>query len=120
MKNKEVDEWFNNYDHPIKNVMLYMRETILSADTRIEECIKWKSPTFTYKGNIASFNPRTKKHVSLMFHTGAGIPGKFAHLEGSGNVARYLKVFDMDHAKMIEDELVSIVTSWCKMKNDND
>ena len=58
MKNNEVDQWFAGYDNPQKDVLLYVREVILSCDSRIEECIKWQSPTFTYKGNIASFNPR--------------------------------------------------------------
>ncbi len=116
MKNNEVDEWFKEYEHPLKDVMLYMRDIIISSDERIDECVKWKSPTFMYKGNIAGFNPGTKKHVSLMFHTGAEIPGKFPHLRGSGNVARYLKIFDMEQAESINDEIVSIINSWCKMK----
>ena len=70
------------------DVLLCMREAILASDARIEEAIKWKSPTFVYKGNIASFNPRAKKHASLMFHTGASIPGEFPHLEGTGRRAR--------------------------------
>lgn len=117
MKNREVQDWFKEYDHPLLDVMLYMRNMILSSDKRIEECIKWKSPTFMYKGNIASFNPRTKKHVSLMFHTGATIPGEYPHLEGTGDVARYLKVFDMDQAKSLEKELKSIIKSWCVLKD---
>lgn len=117
MKNKEVDLWFKEYEHPIKDVMLFMRDIILASNKKIEECIKWKSPTFMYKGNVASFNPRTKKHVSLMFHTGASIPGKFPSLEGSGNVARYMKVHDMEHAKKIKKELTSVFKAWCKMKD---
>ena len=52
------------------------------------EMIKWKLPTFMYEGNMASFNPRTKSHVSLMFHTGASIPGDHPRLEGGGDTAR--------------------------------
>ena len=117
MKSPEVNEWFKVYENPQKDVLLYMRDVILGSDDRIGECIKWKSPTFTYKGNIASFNPRSKKHASLMFHTGAEIPGEFPHLEGSGEVARYIKVTDVDHAKELEKELLSIFKSWCEMKD---
>ena len=116
MADGEVDRWFDQYEHPLKEVMLHMRQTILSADPRVEECIKWKSPTFMFRGNIASFNPRTKKHVSLMFHTGASIPGDFPHLEGTGEVARYLKVFDMEQAKSLEKELTGMIQAWCRMK----
>ncbi len=117
MRNPEVDEWFATYENPQKDVLLHMREAILGSDGRIEECIKWKSPTFTYKGNIASFNPRSKKHASLMFHTGATIPGDFPHLEGEGEVARYMKVNDLAHAREIEAELVAIFKAWCEMKD---
>ena len=46
MKNPEVDAWFAEYDNPMKDVLLYVRERVLASDERIEECIKWKSPTF--------------------------------------------------------------------------
>ena len=54
--------------------MLAVRDVLLEADPRVDECIKWQAPTFTYQGNIASFFPRAKKHVSLMFHHGAALP----------------------------------------------
>ena len=117
MRSPEVDAWFASYDNPQKDVLLYLRDFILDSDDRIEESIKWKSPTFSYKGNIASFNPRSKQHASLMFHTGASIPGEFPHLEGAGEVARYLKVADLGEARKIQPELVSILKAWCDMKD---
>lgn len=117
MKSPEVDAWFRSYDNPQVEVLLYVREVILDSDSRIQECIKWKSPTFTFEGNIASFNPRSKKHASLMFHTGAEIPGNFPHFEGSGTTARYLKFADLDRARELEDELTSICKAWCKLKS---
>jgi hypothetical protein len=117
MRNPAVDEWFATYDNPQKEVLLYMREAILDSDARIEESIKWKSPTFSYKGNIASFMPRSKKHASLMFHTGATIPGEFPHLQGTGDVARYFNVADLEEARQLEPELLSIFRAWCDMKD---
>jgi hypothetical protein len=117
MRNPAVEEWFAGYENPQKEVLLFMREVILSADERIEETIKWKSPTFVFKGNIASFNPRARKHASLMFHTGASIPGEFPHLEGSGDVARYLTVEDLQQARELEPELTAIFRAWCEMRD---
>lgn len=54
--------------------MLRVREIVM-WDGRMSETIKRQSPTFMYHGDMASFNPRTKARVSLMFHTGASIPG---------------------------------------------
>jgi hypothetical protein len=52
---KEVDAWFARYENPKKDVVLRIREVVLAADARIEESIKWQAPTFSYRGNLASF-----------------------------------------------------------------
>ena len=63
------------------------RDIILGADGRVTESIKWKTPTFAYRGNIASFNP-SKHLLSIMFHRGAEIPGTHPRLEGDGKLVR--------------------------------
>ena len=108
----EVDARFNEYEHPQKEAMLLVREIILS-DPRMTETIKWKSPTFMYQGNMASFNPRTKSHVSVMFHTGASIPGDHPRLEGGGDTARYLKFADLDDVESAVSDVESVVAAWC-------
>ncbi len=110
--NPEVDGWFAEYEHPAKEAMLRAREIILEDD-RISEGIKWRSPTFMYEGNLASFNPRTKAHVSLMFHTGASIPGSHPRLEGGGDTARYMKFADLAEVESAADDLRAIVRAWC-------
>jgi len=110
--NPEVDDWFDTYDHPLKEVMHRVRSIIL-GDERVTETIKWKSPTFMYEGNMASFNPRTKAHVSLMFHTGASIPGDHPRLEGAGDVARYMRFSDLADVEETKTELERIVAAWC-------
>ncbi len=113
--NPEVDEWFSRYEHPAKDAMLRVREIIL-ADDRMTESIKWKSPTFMYMGNMASFNPRTKAHVSLMFHTGASIPGDHPILEGGGDTARYVKFADLEAVEAAEDSILALVEAWCSSR----
>ena len=85
---------------------------MLDADPRIDECIKWQAPTFTYKGNLASFYPRSKDHASLMFHTGAQIPGSYPRLEGSGDTSRVMKVGSVSDAEAARAELEAIVRAW--------
>ncbi|MCP3975643.1 MAG: DUF1801 domain-containing protein [bacterium] len=111
----EVDAWFSEYDHPVKDAMLRVRQIILE-DPRMTETIKWKSPTFMYEGNMASFNPRTKAHVSLMFHTGASIPGEHPRLEGGGDTARYMKFADAEDVEAAATEIRGIVDSWCSSR----
>ena len=115
--NPDVDTWLEAYDNPMKPVVAAIRRLALSCDARIEEAIKWQAPTFIYKGNIASFFPRAKKHASLMFHKGAEISGNFPNLEGDGKEARSFKVFDLDDLEAKSEELAAIFTAWCDMKD---
>jgi len=113
----EVDAWMAGYDNPMKPVVQAMREVILAADDRIAECIKWSAPTFTYKGNMASFFPKSKAHASLMFHKGAGIPGSFPNLEGDGKEARSFKVTDLADLDAKRAELQAITRAWCDLRD---
>ncbi|MCA9572805.1 MAG: DUF1801 domain-containing protein, partial [Myxococcales bacterium] len=105
MATDEVDAWFEAYDNPMKPVVQRVRSVILAADPRMAECIKWSAPTFTFGGNLASFNPRAKKHASLLFHTGASIPGDFPHLTGTGEVARTMSFADLAEVEARRAEL---------------
>ncbi len=113
--NNAVDDWFDDYDNPMKEAVQRVRDIIMS-DERMSETIKWKSPTFMYKGNMASFNPRTKAHVSLMFHTGASIPGDHPRLIGGGDTARYMKFEGLEDVDAAAAELSAIVEAWCSSR----
>ncbi len=115
-KSPQVEEWLAKYDNPMKDVVLRIREIMLS-DARLEECIKWQSPTFTFKGNLASFNPRSKQHASLMFHTGAQIPGEHPKLEGGEGTARFMKVASVEEADALSGDLKAIIDAWCELKD---
>ncbi|MDN4471885.1 DUF1801 domain-containing protein [Demequina zhanjiangensis] len=108
----EVDSWLAHYDNPMRDVVQRVRLILLSADDRIEECIKWKTPTFTYKGNLASFFPNSRNHATLMFHHGALIPGKYPHLEGSGKAGRVMKIASIAEAEEYREEICDIVAAW--------
>lgn len=116
-KNAEVDAWFETYENPQKPLVNAVREAILKADSRITETIKWQAPTFVYKGNLASFFPKSKKHASLMFHKGATIAGDFPNLEGEGKEARQMKFADADDLKAKAAELSAIVVAWCDQRD---
>ncbi|WP_168218504.1 DUF1801 domain-containing protein [Nocardioides eburneiflavus] len=114
----DVDAWFDRYDNPQKELVLSVRDVMLAADPRVGECIKWQAPTFTYRGNIASFFPKAKKHVSLMFHTGAALPDPSGILDGDGATSRSLKVFD--HEDLIEKTpaIHGLVRAWIEQRSD--
>ena len=117
MSRAEVDAWMAWYDNSMKPVVEAMRALILAADPRLEECIKWQAPTFTYKGNMASFFPKSKKHASLMFHKGAAIRGDFPNLTGDGKEARSFKFADLEDLARKGNELRSICVAWCDQQD---
>lgn len=116
-KSAEVEAWFEAYYNPMKPVVEAMRDVILNADPRIGETIKWQAPTFIYKGNLASFFPRAKKHASLMFHTGQSIPGDYPSLETGARFAATMKVASLDDLAGKQNELAAITVAWCDMKD---
>src|ERR671919_101106 len=114
-RNPEVDRWLDQADHPLDATMRRARDIILGADARVTESIKWKTPTFAFKGNIASFNP-SKNVVSIMFHRGAEIPGDHPRLEGDGRLVRTMRFDDLDQLEAGRADLEAAVRAWCDWK----
>ncbi|WP_109211963.1 MULTISPECIES: DUF1801 domain-containing protein [Microbacterium] len=113
----DVDAWFERYDNPQKALVDAVRRAVLDADPRVSETIKWQAPTFVYKGNIASFYPKTRTHASLMFHTGAMLPDPDGILDGEGDVSRVAKFADqadLDHKRAA---LQQLVRAWIAAKD---
>jgi uncharacterized protein YdhG (YjbR/CyaY superfamily) len=64
--NPKVDLYLARTDHPLTAEIRKVREIVLSTDDRIEETVKWNSPTFVYHGNmedIASKEPALRELV---------------------------------------------------------
>jgi hypothetical protein len=115
--NPKVNEFINKKKNPLTNEIQRVRQIILETSDKIEEDIKWSSPTFIYKGNIASFFMNAKKHVSLMFHYGASIPDKHGLLEGEGAVSRVAKFVDINDIEKKKTALQSLIKEWIKLKD---
>ena len=96
-RNPEVDDYLKKKNHPLTTEIQLVREIILATDDRVEETIKWSSPTFMYKGNIASYFMNAKKHVSLMFHKGVLLDNHGGLLTGSGKETRTAKFQNMEN-----------------------
>jgi hypothetical protein len=114
-RNPEVDRWLDEAGHPLEATMRRAREIILEADPRVTESIKWKTPTFAFKGNIASFNP-SKHVVSIMFHRGSEIPGHHPRLEGDGKLVRTMRFAGLDELEAGRADLEAAVRAWCDAK----
>jgi len=116
-RSRDVDAWFAKYNNPMKEVVQRIRQIVLDADGRIDECIKWQAPTFTYLGNLASFSPKSKQHASLMFHQGTSIPGTHPRLEGTGDTSRVMKIGSLAEADSAKRDIVKLVRAWCDWRD---
>ncbi len=115
--NSKVDKYFGELDNPLSPLWLEIRNIILGADPKMEEDIKWGAPTFIYKGNLATFNPRAKKFVNLTFHTGATIEDPESVLEGDAKEARVFRINSIEDLKSKQGGLVKVVKNWILMKD---
>ena len=116
-KNKTVEEYMAELDNPHRDLWESIRDIILGVNTKMEEDIKWGAPTFIYKGNLATFNPRAKKFVNLTFHTGALIPDPEGVLEGDAKEARVFRVESADELASKRSGLIKVVENWITMKD---
>lgn len=115
--NPEVDAYLEKKNHPLTAEIDRVRQIILQTDPRIGECIKWSSPTFTYKGNMASFFMNAKKMVSLMFHKGALIDDPTGLLEGDGKEGRTARFSDMEDIEKKKADLETVVRAWIALQD---
>ena len=118
--NPKVDTFLSEKNHPMTAEIQEVREIILSTDERIEETIKWSSPTFVYKGNMASFFMNAKKFVSLMFHYGAYIQVDNGLLIGDAKQGRSARFENLEDIKDKKEALQEVVREWIRMQEEED
>ena len=116
--NPEVEKLLEEKAHPMDAEIRLVREIILASDDRVTEAVKWSSPTFIYRGNIASFYMNTKNFVSLMFHKGATIKDPDGLLEGDGKESRVARFNDVEDIKNKRSALEAVVMEWIRMQDE--
>ena len=112
-----METYFQNLDNPLKNLWMKIRAAILDADPKIVEEIKWGAPTFTYKGNMATFNPRATKFVNLTFHTGAFIDDPENVLEGDAKESRVFRAANAEEFNRKKSGLEKVVRNWIRLRD---
>lgn len=123
----KVDEYMEKLNHPLKEIVKYVREVILKTDKQIGEGIYWNAPTFFFTGKMKPFEPKDYKRyivgfvfnrqdcIRMVFLQGATVTDKANILEGSFKDNRKLVVFtSLDDAKSKEKALQDIVKKIVK------
>ena len=63
-----VDAFMSTLRHPLADLAAALRRTILAADKRIGEEIKWNAPAFFYTGEMPAFDAREYRRHLVVFN----------------------------------------------------
>lgn len=103
-------------DHPLKKELAALRDTIMKVHPEMTEDVKWGGPSFYYKGDIATFSPRVKDAVTLVFHQAEGLPPGTV-LEPAPKGKAYAKFKSMAEVKAKSKDLRNIIKQWIKLRD---
>jgi hypothetical protein len=111
-KTEEVNIFMETLDHPFKAEVQAVRDIIKNVNPAITEQIKWKAPSFSYKGYMVTFNLWATHHVHLVFHNGAILTNAQGLLEGNYPDRRMMYFASMDEVIEKQNTLEGIIREW--------
>ena len=114
----EVDQFFQSLTHPLKAEMEMTREIIMAASPVLTETVKWGGPSFEYGETLATFSPRVKDCVALVFHDGEPFLDRFPFLEAGPKGKAYAKFRSMEDVERHRAELSALVATFVADKRD--
>lgn len=112
---KKVDDFMEKLEHPLKAEMELVRSIIVKANPKMEEDVKWGGPSFYYKEDLATFNPRIKNYVALIFHKGELLNIKSDFLEAASKGKVYAKFYNMEQVTENKALLEKMVNAWIEL-----
>lgn len=113
----KVDEFLENLSHPLKAEVEAVRSIIKGVNKDINEEIKWKAPSFNYKGEyLVTFNLRDEKRIHLVFHNPQISKVKSKILEGDYIDRRMAYFSDMKDVKAKKSVLEKALRDLIKLQ----
>ena len=112
---QKVNEFMSKLDHPLKAGMEAVRAIILQASAKIEETVQWGGPSFQYQEVLATFNPRVKDCVAVIFHQGERLDDKSGLLVKGKKGRAYAKFHTIAEVEANKTGLAKLVTGWVKL-----
>ena len=114
---KKVEEFMDKLDHPLKAEIQIVRGIIKSVNRDITEEIKWRAPSFSYKGEyLVTFNLWERQHIHLIFHNPAISRVKSKLLEGDYDHRRMAHFSDKDDIKAKKPALEKVLKDLIKLQ----
>lgn len=70
--NNRVTEFLDELNHPLRQEIEYLRNTIVSSTSGLNENIKWNGPNYCYQGaDRITMKIQPPKQIQLIFHRGS-------------------------------------------------
>lgn len=104
-----VNEYMHKLEHPLKPEIEALRIIIRNSNPNISERIKWNAPSYYYKEDLVTFNPRATNHVHLVFHHAAIVKIRSKLLEGDYKDRRMVYLRNMEEVAAAKKELERIM-----------
>ena len=116
---EQVDEFMDKLDHPFKAEVQMVREIIKNVNRDVTEKIKWKAPTFSYKGEyLVTFNLWEKKRIHLVFHNPMISNVKSTLLEGDYDHRRMAHFSDKNDIQAKKTALEKVLKDLIKLQKE--
>ncbi|MBK9925346.1 MAG: DUF1801 domain-containing protein [Anaerolineales bacterium] len=113
----KVNEFLENLSHPLKAEVEAVRSIIKGVNKDINEEIKWKAPSFNYKGEyLVTFNLRDEKRIHLVFHNPQISKIKSKLLEGDYKDRRMAYFEDIKDVKAKKPTLEKALKDLIKLQ----
>lgn len=113
----KVDEFLMDLKHPLKAEVEAVRSIIKGVNKDINEEIKWKAPSFNYKGEyLVTFNLRDTKQIHLVFHNPQISNVKSNLLKGDYKDRRMAYFADMNEIRTKKLALEKVLKDLIKLQ----
>ena len=122
--NIEVTKFLDDLHHPLRAEIEQLRLTILNADSRITENIKWNGPNYCFENDDRiTMKIHPPKQIQLIFHRGVKkltqpndkiIDDNSGLLVWKENDRAVASFKDIKAIKKTQSELEAIVLKWVK------
>lgn len=129
---EQVEAFIRQLDAPVAEIVLVIRNLVLSSGTKIEEHIKWNNPAFYFNGEIKNYDPKSylrdmavfnlhKGRIMLVLLHAGELKDPAGILEGSYTDGRRLITFkdvaDVENKAAALQALVKqLVNNWKHMQ----
>lgn len=113
----KVNAFMDELDHPFKAEVQVVRDIIKAVNPAITEEVKWKAPSFSYKGYLVTFNLWQTGFIQLIFHNGAILNDQNGLLTGTYPDRRLVAFTDMADIKAKQLAFENAIREWIAIQD---